>query len=381
MPGVSVALATFNGEKYLAPLLDSLARQSRPPAELVISDDRSTDRTVEIAQAFAARAPFPVRIVTNERQLGFRDNFMQAVAHCGSDLVAFCDQDDIWEPEKLAVMERPFDDPDVLLAFHNATLIDEKDHAIGLLYQGNDGVVISESLGRHPWLVVPGFTQVFRRSLTRFSSLHSVSRDADWPGEPLAHDRWFYFLASVLGRIAFVRNPLVRYRQHGDNAYGLYTDRQAHLGRLGRGEEFIRTAAAAAKNRAEVLQQLRALLTAAGQERSSKGIAYYETLSWRLDQRTQVYAAPSYFARLGTFFSLARQGAYRNTSASARFGWGDLLMDGFLAVPFGPRLRRLLPWCIAWVEKLTGRSRLVANAGQKAERPASHTSRERASKE
>jgi hypothetical protein len=241
-------------------------------------------------------------------------------------------------------------------------------------------VVTSEPLTRHPWLVVPGFCQVFRRSLTRFSALHSASRDVDWPGEPLAHDRWFYFLASVLGRIAFVRKPLVRYRQHGDNAYGLYTDRQAHLGRLGRGEEFIRSAAAAAKSRAELLQQMQGL-TAEEQARSRAGVTYYEALHRRLDHRTQVHAAPSYFTRLGAFFSLARQGAYRSTIGPARFGWGDLLMDGFLAVPFGPRLRRLLPWCIAWVERVTGRSRRAADAGQRTERPASHMERERAVKD
>jgi hypothetical protein len=223
--------------------------------------------------------------------------------------------------------------------------------------------VISEPLERHPWLVVPGFCQVFRRTLTRFASLHTASRDADWAGEPLAHDRWFYFLASVLGRIAFVRKPLVRYRQHGDNAYGLYTDRQAHLGRLGRGEEFIRTAAAAAKNRVELLQQMQGL-SAEERARSRAGVAYYEALHRRLDRRMQVHAAPSYFTRLGAFFSLARQGAYRNTVGSARFGWGDLLMDGFFAVPFGPRLRRLLPWCIAGVERLTGKSRLAADGGR-----------------
>jgi len=105
MPGVSIALATFNGEKYLVPQLESLAGQSQLPAELIISDDCSVDRTLEIARDFAGRAPFPVRILRNERRIGFRANFMRAVEHCGSDLVAFCDQDDIWEPEKLAVME------------------------------------------------------------------------------------------------------------------------------------------------------------------------------------------------------------------------------------------------------------------------------------
>jgi glycosyltransferase involved in cell wall biosynthesis len=364
MPGVSVALATFNGEKYLAPQLESLAGQSTLPAELVISDDRSNDRTVEIARDFATRAPFPVRIFCNERQLGFRDNFMRAVEHCGSDLIAFCDQDDVWEPEKIAVMARLFDDSDMMLAFHNATLINAEGRTIDLLYNGSDGVVTSAPLTRHPWLVVPGFTQMFRRDLTRFSSLHSASRDVDWPGERLAHDRWFYFLASVLGRIAFVRKPLVRYRQHGENAYGVYTDRQAHLGRLGRGEEFVRSAVAAAENRVALLQKLQDLVTAQQRERSEQGIAYYDLLRQRLEDRVMVHASPSYFARLRAFFVLVQRGGYGKTLGSARFGWSDFAMDAWLAVPFGPRLRRMLPWCIAVVEKITGKSRRAPQAGQ-----------------
>jgi hypothetical protein len=122
-------------------------------------------------------------------------------------------------------------------------------------------------------------------------------------------------------------------------------------------------------------------LTAEEQARSRAGATYYEALHRRLEQRTQVHAAPSYFTRLGRLFSLARQGAYRSTIGSARFGWGDLLMDGFLAVPFGPRLRRLLPWCIAWVERVTGRSRLAADAGQGAEPSARRMERESAVKE
>jgi len=364
MPGASIALATFNGEKYLASQLQSLARQSTLPAELVISDDCSEDHTVEIVRDFAKRAPFPVRILCNERQLGFRDNFMHAVACCDSDLIAFCDQDDVWEPEKLSVMVRLFEDSDVLLAFHNATLIDATGNEVALMYPGSDGVVVSEPLTRDPWLVVPGFTQVIRRGLTRFSALHSASRDVDWPDESLAHDRWFYFLASVLGRIAFVRKPLVRYRQHGENAYGLYTDRQAHLGRLARGEEFVRSATAAAGNRVALLQQVQGLLTGQERERALQGISHYDNLRQRLEERVAVYASPSYFVRLRAFFALVRRGAYGKTLGLARLGWSEFAMDAWLAVPFGPRLQRMLPWCIAAVEKITRRSRRAADAGE-----------------
>ena len=89
MPDVSIALATHNGEQYLAAQLDSLAQQTSPPAELVIVDDCSGDRTMEIVNAFAARAPFPVRVSRNEPASGFRESFMRAAAalHGGADFV------------------------------------------------------------------------------------------------------------------------------------------------------------------------------------------------------------------------------------------------------------------------------------------------------
>ena len=88
MPSVSIALATHNGEKYLAAQLESLSRQTTLPAELVVTDDASVDRTRDVLGEFAATAPFPVRLHQNETRLGYRANFMRAAALCGSDLIA-----------------------------------------------------------------------------------------------------------------------------------------------------------------------------------------------------------------------------------------------------------------------------------------------------
>ena len=90
-------MATFNGDTYLSPQLQSLARQTLLPHELVVCDDGSTDRTLEIVRAFAADAPFPVRVHRNDEHLGFADNFLKAAVLCGGELIAFCDQDDVWQ--------------------------------------------------------------------------------------------------------------------------------------------------------------------------------------------------------------------------------------------------------------------------------------------
>src|SRR5271165_5482550 len=115
MSTISVAMTTYNGERFLSEQLRSIAAQQRLPDELVVADDHSADRTWEIVTDFARTAPFPVRLHRNEPRLGWRGNFMSVLARCESDLIALCDQDDVWEPTKLAIAERGMDEPDALL--------------------------------------------------------------------------------------------------------------------------------------------------------------------------------------------------------------------------------------------------------------------------
>ncbi|RMG82452.1 MAG: glycosyltransferase, partial [Chloroflexi bacterium] len=99
---ISVAMATYNGEACLNEQLESLVRQEHQPYELVVGDDGSSDRTLDILRAFAARAPFPVRVTVNPERLGFGENFLQTARRCSGEWIAFCDQDDVWLPHKLA---------------------------------------------------------------------------------------------------------------------------------------------------------------------------------------------------------------------------------------------------------------------------------------
>ena len=97
---ISIAMSTYNGGKYLQEQLDSFLAQTSLPDELVITDDCSTDNTLEIIQAFAAMAPFEVRWEQNEKNLGYTGNFNQALMKTTGDLVFLSDQDDVWFPEK-----------------------------------------------------------------------------------------------------------------------------------------------------------------------------------------------------------------------------------------------------------------------------------------
>ena len=102
MKNVSVVLCTFNGEKYLRQQLDSVLAQTYPLYELIIQDDGSTDGTKAVIADYASRYTF-IKYYENEAEHGVNGNFYSAMRHATGDLIAICDQDDVWQPDKLAL--------------------------------------------------------------------------------------------------------------------------------------------------------------------------------------------------------------------------------------------------------------------------------------
>jgi glycosyltransferase involved in cell wall biosynthesis len=217
---VSVVLATHNGERFLEEQLGSILDQSLLPYELVITDDASTDRTREIVRSFAARSPVPVVCIWNQPGLGFRENFLNACNKATGEWIAFCDQDDVWMPDKLEACSSFFSLPTVLMIAHQASLIGESGAPLGLFRQGITRTRIRQPLAYDPWNTFYGFSQIFRRSILK--CVQSEGRFVDFidPRHQIAHDRWVGFLAQTLGSTAEVARPLVRYRQHSHNLFG-----------------------------------------------------------------------------------------------------------------------------------------------------------------
>src|SRR3974390_3258095 len=132
VPTVSVVLCTYNGARYLREQLESIARQSRQPAEMVVCDDGSEDDTVTILRGFASEVSFPVRIFQNPHRLGSTRNFDQGIGLASGEFIALCDQDDVWAPEKLEYLANMLiSDPSVGGVFSDADLIDENSKPIG----------------------------------------------------------------------------------------------------------------------------------------------------------------------------------------------------------------------------------------------------------
>jgi glycosyltransferase involved in cell wall biosynthesis len=240
--GYSIAMATFNGEAYIREQLNSLVGQILLPLELVVCDDGSSDKTVNILHEFQKEAPFPVKIYQNPSRLGFADNFLQAASRCSGQWVAFCDQDDIWFPDKLLLVDeaiRNSEAPDLMLVTHSVQMSNEpQPHSREATNVGRKiwsaaalgGVkTLSSRKERtigpncHPgFWALPGFTCVFRTELiNRFDwKRRPKNYDGSYPLQ--THDKWICMLGNALGSVHHIAKPLVFYRRHDAALTGSY---------------------------------------------------------------------------------------------------------------------------------------------------------------
>lgn len=222
---ISIALCTYNGAEFLGEQLRSIREQNRQPDELIVCDDCSTDATAEIVREFAARAPFPVRLFVNEQNLRTVKNFEKAIGLCTGDIIALSDQDDVWLPEKLQLFEAEFArDNQVGMVFSNGELVDEHLQPLGNTswdacefnqerqqqFQAGDSfrVLVRRNIISGCMMA---FRAEFRNLLLPFPS--------DFP--QMIHDYWSCLLLAVKSKIAFINQPLVKYRQHSRQQLGL----------------------------------------------------------------------------------------------------------------------------------------------------------------
>lgn len=235
MTKISVAMCTYNGARYLADQLDSIARQDRRPDELVVCDDRSTDKTGEIVQEFARRVEFPVRFVVNDINLGSTRNFEKAIGLCSSEIIVLSDQDDVWCGDKLSRIAEAFSrGEEVGAVFTDADIVDQDLRPLG--YNLWDAVFFREFerrlaangrlfdvLLRHN--VVTGATMAF---LSKYRNL-IVPIPRSW-----VHDGWIALVISAVASVTAIDKPLIQYRQHGKNQIGALRKRLIDQVRIAR---------------------------------------------------------------------------------------------------------------------------------------------------
>jgi glycosyltransferase involved in cell wall biosynthesis len=215
-------MATYNGERFLKEQLDSLARQTLLPFELVVCDDNSRDATLSILGDFQDKSPFPVRIVVNDTNMGHGHSFLRAAEIASGEFIAFCDQDDVWMNNKLeAVWEVFKQHRDLMMVSHSAIQVDENLNELPYVMPdyGRDFKIV-ESLNSPSLGSLPGFTCCVHRSAMRYVSMAKRPDDMVRPLYAQAHDAVLYHIADAFGRIAYMPDKLALYRRHGATVTG-----------------------------------------------------------------------------------------------------------------------------------------------------------------
>lgn len=207
---ISIVLATFNGEKYLRPQLDSLYGQTFKDFEVVACDDGSTDGTAAVLREYERK--YGLRVHVNAENLGYVRNFEKAVSLSRGELIALCDQDDVWIPRKLEVLSRSLGSN--LMIFSDVSLIDDQ------------GKLMAKSAFERfridPRRAMDIRYMAFRNYVSGCAALFRKELLAEaLPFHPeVSHDYWLAMFALSRNRLAFSGEPLVLYRQHAGNQIG-----------------------------------------------------------------------------------------------------------------------------------------------------------------
>ncbi|HDH1530278.1 MULTISPECIES: glycosyltransferase family 2 protein [Klebsiella pneumoniae complex] len=215
---VDVIIATYNGATFLKEQLISIGNQSYKNLNIIISDDNSTDATISIAQEL----PYNIVIYNNppENGRGVISNFNNALIHSNGDYIFFCDQDDVWLPNKIeTLMEEIFkienDGNTPALVFSDMMLIDDKGEVINKSFYtyNNLNPENNKDIRFLHWKsTVYGCTMLINRKLLNISGLT--------PQYFNMHDHWYAINAAKYGSISYCPQQLVLYRQHDSNVVG-----------------------------------------------------------------------------------------------------------------------------------------------------------------
>lgn len=224
-----VLIATYNGEKFIIEQLESIINQSVAVDEIIISDDDSTDRTIELVLDFIEKHKnYNIKLFKNNDH-GFVKNFENAFLNSSADILFFCDQDDIWNKDKVEIFKKAFEENDKInLVFSNADIVDENKNVvgitnwdsnfkIGLSYEPDENIFLDKEkmIKMLPYgNYVTGMSMAVRRTLLEkivpFNKM-------------LVHDDYITIMAAYYDDgILAINSSTALYRQHSNNTVGFY---------------------------------------------------------------------------------------------------------------------------------------------------------------
>ena len=202
---ISVAMATYNGEKYIKEQLDSILRQLSSNDEIIISDDGSTDNTVKIINSYKDKR---IKLI-NGPKLGVKKNFENAIKNCNGKYIFLSDQDDIWLDNKVSIILEEFKKNNCTILLHDAIVFDSDTNEI--IYDSfykfrNSKKGIINNIIKNSYI---GCCMVFDSSLK--------DKILPIPNNIEMHDQWIGILGEKYGTSLFIDEKLIKYRRHDNN--------------------------------------------------------------------------------------------------------------------------------------------------------------------
>lgn len=221
MEQIDILLATYNGEKYIEEQLDSILSQTYSNFRLIISDDYSEDGTRRILEEYEKKDE-RIKVFYQEKNLGYVKNFEFLLTKVENEIYALADQDDIWLPEKIekTIVNMQSNNSD--LCFTDLILIDENGNEISKSFwkeKSFDSKIKKDKEYKGLLLnnYITGCTIVSKKEFIKY--ILPIPKDSKY----LIHDYWIPIVISQKGKISYMREPYIKYRQHGNNQVGYKT--------------------------------------------------------------------------------------------------------------------------------------------------------------
>jgi hypothetical protein len=202
---ISVCIATYNGEKFIAEQLHSVLSQISGNDEIVISDDGSTDATLDVIRAIGANN---MRIIVNKGQHGYTPNFENALKAAKGDVIFLCDQDDLWADNKISLCLQQLQEHDLIISDAQLIDADGKEICPSFFAQRHARSGLYANLIRFSYI---GCCMAFKRNV--------LERALPFPSNHryCTHDNWIALVGMAFFKTKIIGDKLVAYRRHGHN--------------------------------------------------------------------------------------------------------------------------------------------------------------------
>ena len=218
MEKIDILLATYNGEKYLAEQIESILNQTYKDINLIISDDNSSDSSLKIIEEYAKKDD-RIKVFKQEKNLGIVSNFEFLLSKVNSKYFMFSDQDDIWNENKVEKTLKKLQDTDSDIVFTDLLVVDDKLNVLSNSYwelKGFKNKILKSNSFEALYLnnYVTGCTMLMKREI--ISKVLPLPKNSKY----VLHDYWIALITSQTGKVEFLNEPTIQYRQHKNNQVG-----------------------------------------------------------------------------------------------------------------------------------------------------------------